>query len=270
MTTDETIRRAQLVLKDLKDLGLRPAGGILEEWMAHYVAEAIARLEHGETSDALRDQCAATIATLWDLREAQKQRELTSGVNWYLRQSAQLDDADAQRLRGMIELPIPEHENTLQFDAESGVTISQLGKLEEHALSVLWAATSHAQRSSRTNKPSEAPTDAEKDAQRADVFAAMEKPIFRSAQSELAKVFPDFNGLTLEDYPRVSRRVQEVLRALDRVRHKLLDVEIATEPSQLPDLSAMSADVITGDELLVSIDGDEPASEPEEEETRPD
>src|SRR5437867_707890 len=101
MTGDELTRRAKLILKDL---GLRSSGGILEEWMAQYVTEAITRLESGTADAALSDQCAATIVRLWELREAEKQRELTAGVSWFRRQGEQLDEAAAEEIQRAIEL----------------------------------------------------------------------------------------------------------------------------------------------------------------------
>jgi hypothetical protein len=241
-------------LKDLQDLGLRPSGGILEEWMAHYVAEAIARLESGDADAVLAEQCAATIAKLWELREVESQRKLTSGVNSFLRRGTNLSKGAAQELQRAIEFTAKESEDSPLFDGESGVTLLQLGKLEEHALSVLWAATSHAQRSSR-------PTGEEpgkEQARETDVFSAMEKPIFRSAQSELQKVFPDFKDMSLEDYQKVSSRIQEVLRALDHVRHQILDAEIAAEPSQVPELPEITAEESLLDDLDVFDDDEQP------------
>jgi hypothetical protein len=258
MTTNETIRRARLILKDLKDLGLRPSGGILEEWMAHYVAEAIERLESEGANAEFSDECAATIAKLWELREAQKQRELTTGVNWFLRQGAHVNDAAAGELRRALELTTEEGKEAPAFDAESGVTLSQIGKLEEHALSVLWAATWHARRAANRIAQAEPRKDQDRESR---IFEALEKPVLRSAQSELQKVFPDFKDMSLEDYEKVSGRIQEVLRALDRVRHRLLEAGLAADPSHVPDPGELDPQQSLLDDFTVAIDEDQSDSE---------
>jgi hypothetical protein len=257
MTTDETKRRAHLILRDLN---LDPSHGILHTWMAHYVASAITQLEAGQETPALSDQCAATIAKLWELREAQKQRELTSGVNWYMRQADRLNDESAALIRRALEPAAPDTDAPL--NGESAITVWQIGKLEEHAISVLWAATRHAQRASKSQAGDSTPDPDTPDAKESDPFEAMEKPILRGAQHELQKVFPDFATLTLEDYHAVSARVHEVLRALDNIRHRILDLDPSSTPSSMPVAAEIGGEGagLDHDLELLEIDEDETGS----------
>jgi hypothetical protein len=257
MTADEITRRAQLILQDLK---LDPSRGILHEWMAHYVASAVTQLESGHAEPRLSDQCAATIAKLWEFRESQKQRELTSGVNLFMRQADRLDELSARRIQLEIQRMTTAGAEGSALDGESGITLWQIGKLEEHAIRVLWAATRHAHRSSsKDDETTETATkDYESDSNESKVFDALEKPILRSAQEELQKVFPDFEKLTLENYHLVSGVVHEALCVLDRLRHRILDLEPAATPSSMPLTSEMSAEETPPDDSLGFDEGEEP------------
>jgi hypothetical protein len=203
MTNDEKLlARAKAIHRELRLR--RPT--ILQQWMAQYIAECIEKLEtEGPTERrAIADRCAATITRLWKMQVQLQTNALERGVNYMLRRTELTDEA-LLRLHTVLE----EGEATTSSGPETKVTIWQLSDIERLVIEVFWAASERRKRKKSNVDDNEAPAD-------------LRDRASTEAQKTVAAVFHTLGTTSLDDFDAVERGVNDALRAIDRVRRRLI------------------------------------------------
>jgi hypothetical protein len=212
MTDDaKLLARAKSILKELRLR--RPT--FLQSWMAQYVAECIESLETAEPTErrAIADRCAATITRLWKIQLQFHTNALERGVNQMLRRN--LNDKALKGLRTVLD----ETGSTESAAPETKVTIWQLSDLERLVIEVFFAASERRKR--RHVKVNDNA-----------VLAELRDRASTDAQKTVAAVFPVLGTASLDDFESVEGAVNEALRAIDRVRRRLIWGEAAVSTSK--------------------------------------
>jgi hypothetical protein len=216
MTDDEKLlARARAIHRELRLR--RPT--ILQQWMVQYIAECIEKLGSSTGTPHLADQCANTIARLWKTQVQLQKNNVERTVNHYLKRTG-LDAKASEALRVVLEAP---ERATEGVTAESAITVWQLAEVEHLVLQVLWAA----QRQERSPE-----RVAGEEGDELDRFDEIGDRMTSEAQQQLAGILPAVGEAPLDDYDAVLRVVTEAMRAIDRVRHRLIWADSAPIPHE--------------------------------------
>jgi hypothetical protein len=174
--------------------------------MAQYIAECIEGLETAEPAErlAVADRCAATITRLWKLQLQSQTNALERGVNYMLRRT-ELNEEALSGLRAILD----EGGTTTPVESETKVTIWQLSDLERLVIEVFWAA-------SERRKRKQADVDDH------DALAELRDRASTVAQKTVAVMLPALGATSLDDFEAVERGVNDALRAIDRIRRRLI------------------------------------------------
>ena len=201
------LARGKAILKELRLR--RPT--LLQSWMTQYIAECIESLETAEPAErrAVADRCAATITRLWEMQLQLQTNAMDRGVNYTLRRTDLNDDA-LNDLRTILT----EAEMTTPAGSESSITIWQLSDAERLVIEVFWAASERRKRKRRRKRKQ---ADADND----DALGDLSDRASTEAQKKVAAVFPKL-ATSLDDFEAVQSAVNEALRAIDRVRRRLI------------------------------------------------
>lgn len=202
---EKLLARAKAIHRELRLR--RPT--ILQAWMAQYVAECIDRLASGTGGSRVKHRCADTIARLWNTQVQLQKNDVERGVNHYIKRTG-LDAKAIQALR--VALDAPERART-GVTSESAVTVWQLSEVERLVIQVLWGA--------ERRKRSAAPVSEQEKGER-DWMGEMHDRLSSEAQQQLAGILPTFAAVPLDDYDKVLGLVTETLRAIDRLRRRLI------------------------------------------------
>jgi hypothetical protein len=120
----ELILRGRQILKELQG-----ADGLLEQWMAHYLAELMARyeLEGSDPASPLAEKCARIIVRLWELEVERAFAE----VQYQLTQWGREVKPDQERYRELGQaLAAPGAGGIPSLDEGGALTVWDLAKLE--------------------------------------------------------------------------------------------------------------------------------------------
>jgi len=216
MTDDEKLlARAKAIHRELRMR--RPT--ILQQWMVQYIAECIEKLDSRTGTPHLDDQCANTIARLWETQVQLQKNNVERNVNHYLKRTG-LDAKASETLRVVLEAPERSPEGVTP---ESAITVWQLAEVEHLALQVLWAAQRRRPSTERV---------ADEEGAELDRFDEIRDRMTSEAQQQLAGILPAVGRVPLDDYDAVLRVVTEALRAIDRVRRRLIWTDSSPTPHE--------------------------------------
>lgn len=193
---------------------------ILSRWMAHYVAELMEKAEPGDLDEtetrAALTRCADLILRLWEIKVQEEINRAKNRFNyWFTRASGARysplidDDEDKRHYENLRRaLAAPESIRD-ELGAEAGVIFWSLSDVERWIIELLWI-------SEALNTPE---ADVSHDAVQRLLKDELEAGAIRS---RVARVFPAFADLSLEDLAVTRKQITEALKSIHQLRTAFL------------------------------------------------
>jgi hypothetical protein len=198
--------RARLLLRDF---GEDP--GFLEQWMAHYLAELLARAEEQGAPAAeravTRSEIARLVPQLWELREKHQVRELRQRVNDERMPAGLRDPKLIPILRDILahpSRPVPEKPSAL-------LLLEALNAVEHLVLELLWLV--------QLSKVASGRREIQPDSfLRYDAEAA-------ELRKRLGEVLPDFDLADLRNWSALAGLASRAIESMSLARLRVLGFE---------------------------------------------
>ena len=193
----------------------------LEQWIAHYLAELLKRVDHSKATPRARSEARTEIAqvvpALWEQQIAREALRVRQKVDYWLRRTDTLDSEAAQLLGPLIADPnsarnLSENEAPNAFRA-----LHTLAELVTRFLVTI--ATAEMARSEVTSE--------------AVLTFLQRDDEVRGLQAALARVVPDFAALNPTDPGTIEKLVHQTFLALIQAQFALL-TRVAADAAPAP------------------------------------
>jgi hypothetical protein len=209
---EELVRKGRQIIEELGSD--RP--DILSRWMAHYVAELMEKVESGDLDEAETQtsvtQCADLILRLWEIKVQEETNRIQNRFNsWFARASGAIypllidDDEDKHHYENLAKVLAAPESIRAELSAEAGVIFWSLSDVEHWLIELLWI--SEALNTPEADSSDDAAQRLFKNERKAEAIC-----------SRIARVFPAFADLSLEDLAVTRDQVAEALKSIYQLR----------------------------------------------------